>query len=78
MFFNKHLNFNFFTDLEKSLKGFIDKETINYYDELSENEINSALNGTTDVEDIIKIWEKSFKEVIITPFCFNTFIYLFI
>ncbi|XP_075226606.1 FERRY endosomal RAB5 effector complex subunit 3 [Lycorma delicatula] len=49
-------------DLELALKCFIGKETVNYYDELSENEINNALDGTTDVEDIIKIWEKSFKE----------------
>lgn len=49
--------------MESALKQFIDKETVNYYDDLSENEINNALDGTTDVEDIIKVWEKSFKEV---------------
>ncbi|XP_054271407.1 protein C12orf4 homolog [Macrosteles quadrilineatus] len=49
-------------ELEKSLKLFVEKETIEFLDELAEKEIEKSLSNETDVEDVIKFWEKSFKE----------------
>lgn len=49
-------------DLEPALDSFVKEETIKYYDDISERLIENARNGETDVEEVIKAWEKAFKE----------------
>lgn len=40
------------------------EQTIKYYDDVSEKLIQSATNGDIDVEEVIKTWEKAFKQVL--------------
>lgn len=52
-----------FSELQSSLERFIKEKTIEYYDNTAYNAIESARNETLDVEDVIKKWEKLFKDV---------------
>ncbi|KAK7603268.1 hypothetical protein V9T40_003267 [Parthenolecanium corni] len=49
-------------ELQSSLERFIKEKTIEYYDNTAYNAIESARNETLDVEDVIKKWEKLFKD----------------
>jgi hypothetical protein len=42
----------------------VKEQTIKYYDDVSEKLIQSAKNGDAGVEEVIKSWEKAFKEVL--------------
>jgi hypothetical protein len=42
----------------------VKEQTIKYYDDVSEKLIQSTRNGDTDVEEIIRSWEKAFREVL--------------
>jgi hemoglobin-like flavoprotein len=53
----------FFSDLLPALDEFVKEQTIKYYDDVSENLIKSTRNGDIDVEEVIKAWEKAFREV---------------
>lgn len=50
------------TDLLNSLDAFIKKNTLKFYDDKSEKLIDAAKEGRLDVEDIIKNWEKIYKQ----------------
>jgi hypothetical protein len=63
--FSLQLSMNiFFSDLQPALVEFVKEQTIKYYDDVSEKLIQSAKNGDIDVEDVIKTWEKAFKQVL--------------
>lgn len=49
-------------DLENALSKFIENETINFYDEEAEKAIEESMKPDYDVEDVIKVWEKAYKE----------------
>ncbi|KAK7873103.1 hypothetical protein R5R35_006334 [Gryllus longicercus] len=49
-------------DLDQALKLFVDEETIKYYDDTSEKLIANARSADFEVEDVIKAWERAFKE----------------
>lgn len=51
------------SELQSSLERFIKEKTIEYYDSTASNAIESVQNETLDVEDVIKKWEKLFKDV---------------
>ena len=51
------------TDLENALNEFIEQQTISYLDEEAGNAIDRIRCGESDIEDVIKFWEKKFKEV---------------
>jgi hypothetical protein len=42
----------------------VKEQAIKYYDDVAEKLIQSTKNGDTDVEEVIKVWEKAFKEVL--------------
>ncbi|CAB0028592.1 unnamed protein product [Trichogramma brassicae] len=50
------------TDLLSSLESAVKKWTLEYQDRKSEKIINAAKQGELDVEDIIKNWEKIYKQ----------------
>lgn len=50
-------------DLENALNEFIEHQTTSYLDEEAGNAINRIRHGESDIEDVIKLWEKKFKEV---------------
>ncbi|KAJ9586337.1 hypothetical protein L9F63_020045 [Diploptera punctata] len=49
-------------DLQPALDSFVKEQTIKYHDDICEKLIESARNDETDVEEVIKAWEKAFKE----------------
>lgn len=53
----------FFLELEENLKLFVEKETTDFLDERAKNAIEKAKSGLVDVEDVIKFWERNYKEV---------------
>lgn len=42
---------------------FVEKETTDFLDERAKNAIEKAKSGLLDVEDVIKFWERNYKEV---------------
>lgn len=53
-----------FSDLLPALDEFVKEQTIKYYDDVSEKLIQSTRNGDIDVEEVIRAWEKAFREVL--------------
>ncbi|XP_021927005.1 protein C12orf4 homolog isoform X2 [Zootermopsis nevadensis] len=49
-------------DLQPALVKFVKEQTIKYYDDVSEKLIQSARSGDIDVEEVIKTWEKAFRQ----------------
>ncbi|KAJ1531758.1 hypothetical protein ONE63_000419 [Megalurothrips usitatus] len=49
-------------DLETELKLFVDKETLRFHDDVAEETLKRAQIGDIDVEDVIKKFERLFKE----------------
>lgn len=52
-----------FPELCDELQKFVDKCSIEFYDRQTIDAIDSVKNETIEVEDIVKYWEKAFKEV---------------
>lgn len=50
------------SDLLKSLENTIKILTLEFYDEKAEKDLENAKSGTLDIEDIIRNWEKSYKQ----------------
>lgn len=50
-------------ELETELKFFIDEETLRFHDVVADEALQRAQRGEIDVEDIIKRYERHFKEV---------------
>lgn len=57
-----------FLELSSELQKFIDKSSIEFYDRQTVDAIDCIKNETIEVEDIVKYWEKAFKEVMYTFF----------
>lgn len=53
----------FFADLEAQLKSFVHKETLVFHDNVAEDALRKAQNGDIEAEDVIKKFERLFKEV---------------
>lgn len=53
----------YFTELCDELQTFIDKCTVEFYDRQTIDAIDSVKNETIEIEDVVKYWEKAFKEV---------------
>jgi hypothetical protein len=53
----------YFSDLLPALDEFVKEQTIKYYDDVSAELIQNTRNGDTDVEEVIRAWEKAFREV---------------
>ncbi|XP_033321525.1 FERRY endosomal RAB5 effector complex subunit 3 [Megalopta genalis] len=49
-------------NLLQSLENAIKELTLQFYDEKAENTLENAISGTTDIEEIIKNWEKTYKQ----------------
>lgn len=49
-------------DLENALSEFIEHQGISYLDEEAGKAIDKIRHGESDIEDVIKFWEKKFKE----------------
>ncbi|XP_076277371.1 FERRY endosomal RAB5 effector complex subunit 3 [Lasioglossum baleicum] len=49
-------------DLLESLENTIKELTLQFYDERAENALENAMSGNTDIEEIIKNWEKIYKQ----------------
>ncbi|XP_034253168.1 protein C12orf4 homolog [Thrips palmi] len=49
-------------DLEEKLKSFVDKETLLFHDTVAEDALKKAQNGEIDAEEVIKKFERLFKE----------------
>ncbi|XP_076641898.1 FERRY endosomal RAB5 effector complex subunit 3 [Halictus rubicundus] len=49
-------------DLLESLENTIKELTLQFYDERAENALENAMSGNTDIEEIIKNWEKTYKQ----------------
>ncbi|XP_066995758.1 FERRY endosomal RAB5 effector complex subunit 3 isoform X2 [Anabrus simplex] len=49
-------------DLLQALESFIEEETTKYHDEVAENLVENARRDDIDVEDVIKAWERAFRE----------------
>lgn len=67
----KDIYYILFLELSSELKKFIDKSTIEVYDRQTVDAIDCIKNDTIEVEDIVKFWEKAFKEV---RYIFNFFL----
>ena len=50
------------TDLQSSLESSIKEWTLRFHDQKAEKLLDSAKQGALDVEEIIKSWEKIYKE----------------
>ncbi|XP_049783530.1 protein C12orf4 homolog isoform X1 [Schistocerca nitens] len=48
-------------DLTAALKMFLEEKTQMFFDKMGDKVVTVAKEGDTDVEDVIKTWEKSFK-----------------
>ncbi|XP_050430308.1 protein C12orf4 homolog [Adelges cooleyi] len=57
-----HLPIYIVEDVVKELETFIDDSTIKLYDRQTADAIDCIKNETVEVEDIVKYWEKAFKE----------------
>ena len=51
------------TELQSSLDSFVKSKTIEYHDKIAVDALENVRSKTVDVEDVIKKWEKLFKEV---------------
>jgi len=60
--------FFFFSDLLPAVAEFVKEQTIKYYDDVSAELIHETRNGDIDVEEVIRAWEKAFREVLCTAF----------
>lgn len=49
-------------DLEAQLKSFVDKETLLFHDAVAEDALRKAQSGEIDAEEVIKKFERLFKE----------------
>jgi len=58
----------FFSDLLPAVDEFVKEQTIKYYDDVSAELIHKTRNGDIDVEEVIRAWEKAFREVLCTAF----------
>lgn len=56
-----------FLELCDELQKFIDKCSVEFYDRQTIDAIESIKNETIEVEDVVKYWEKAFKEVMHSP-----------
>lgn len=45
------------------MQKFVDKSSIEFYNRQSVDAIDSVKNETIEVEDIVKYWERAFKDV---------------
>lgn len=61
--FLNSINYILFLELCNELQKFIDKCSIEFYDRQTVDAIDSIKNETIEIEDIVKYWEKAFKEV---------------
>lgn len=52
----------FFPDIQIALEKFIKDESLQYYDNQAESIIDKTVTGEIDTEDLIRQWEKAFKE----------------
>ncbi|KOC61290.1 Uncharacterized protein C12orf4 like protein [Habropoda laboriosa] len=50
------------SDLLESLENTIKTLTLEFYDEKAEKALENAKSGNTDIEELIKNWEKSYKQ----------------
>ena len=57
-----------FPDLLPAVDEFVKEQTIKYYDDVSAELIHKTRNGDIDVEEVIRAWEKAFREVLCTAF----------
>lgn len=55
------------SDLEEKLKRFVETENQAYYDDCDEELLGRARDGSIDIEEIIKNYEKLYKEEIADP-----------
>lgn len=62
--YHKNINYITFTELCEALQKFMDKCLISFYDQQTVDAIDCIKNETIEIEDIVKYWEKAFKEVI--------------
>jgi len=60
-----------FSDLLLAVDEFVKEQTIKYYDDVSAELIHKTKNGDIDVEEVIRAWEKAFREVLRTAFNFQ-------
>jgi len=74
-FYYNNINNIIFLELCNELQKFIDKCSVEYYDHQTVDAIDSIKNETIDIEDVVKYWEKAFKEV---SFIVKIFLYKFI
>jgi hypothetical protein len=58
----------YFSDLLPALDEFVKEQTIKYHDDVSAELIHNTRNGDIDVEEVIKAWEKAFREVLCKAF----------
>lgn len=52
-----------FTELQPSLAEFVKTKTIEFYDEVANETVKKCRSSSIDVEEVIKKWEKLYKEV---------------
>lgn len=57
-----------FSDLLPAVDEFVKEQTIKYYDDVSAELIHNTRNGDIDVEEVIRAWEKAFREVLCKAF----------
>jgi len=60
--------FFFFLYFLPGVAEFVKEQTIKYYDDVSAELIHETRNGDIDVEEVIRAWEKAFREVLCTAF----------
>lgn len=51
------------SELQSALNDFVKSKTIEFHDKLAEKSLENIRSKSVEVEDIIKKWEKLFKEV---------------
>lgn len=59
----KDINYIVFLELYRELQKFMDLCLISFYDQQTVDAIDCIKNETIEIEDIVKYWEKAFKEV---------------
>jgi len=75
LFYYNNINNIVFLELSNELQEFIDKCSVEFYDRQTIDAIDSIKNETIEIEDVVKYWEKAFKEV---RFIVKIFLYKFI
>lgn len=55
--------FTFTTDLKTSLSNFIERETNQDYDRISEQVLQNLMNGEVDISELTNTWAKVYSEV---------------